>query len=103
MGMQRPPLSLPLPSPSPKRFDPMYGINRRLISIEGRLLRLAEAHGVDRAEFLRQHFGNELDPNWARRVARLSAIGWHEFVQEERDRVRQYRDEIQALAQEMRQ
>jgi RNA polymerase primary sigma factor len=83
--------------------DQMYGINRRLVSIEGRLLRLAEAHGVDRADFLRQHFGNELDPNWARRVGRLSGLGWHDFVHEERERIRQYRDDIQALAQEMRQ
>ncbi len=83
--------------------DQMYGINRRLVSIEGRLLRLAEAHGVDRLDFLRQHFGNELDPNWARRVARLSGPGWHEFVQEEREKIRQYRDNVQALAQEMRQ
>ena len=83
--------------------DQMYGINRRLVSIEGRVLRLAEAHGVDRVDFLKQHFGNELDPNWARRVARLSGSGWHEFVHEERDRIRQYRDEIQSLAQEMRQ
>jgi RNA polymerase primary sigma factor len=82
--------------------DQMYGINRRLVSIEGRLLRLAEAHGVDRMDFLKQHFGNELDPNWARRVGRLSGIGWKDFVQEERDRVKQYRDEIQTLAQEMR-
>ena len=83
--------------------DQMYGINRRLVSIEGRLLRLAEAHGVERTDFLRQHFGNELDPNWARRVGRLSGPGWHDFVQEERERIRQYRDDIQTLAQEMRQ
>ncbi|HEX4081309.1 MAG TPA: RNA polymerase sigma factor RpoD [Rhizomicrobium sp.] len=83
--------------------DQMYGINRRLVSIEGRLLRLAEAHGVDRLDFLKQHFGNELDPNWARRVGRLSGTGWHDFVQEERERIRQYRDDIQTLAQEMRQ
>ncbi len=83
--------------------DQMYGINRRLVSIEGRLLRLAEAQGVDRVDFLKQHFGNELDPNWARRVSRLSGPGWHDFVQEERDRIKQYRDEIQSLAQEMRQ
>src|SRR6202000_1726043 len=37
--------------------DQMYGINRRLVSLEGKLLRLAEAHGVDRAEFLKQYFG----------------------------------------------
>jgi RNA polymerase primary sigma factor len=83
--------------------DQMYGINRRLVSIEGRLLRLAEAHGVDRVDFLKQHFGNELDSNWARRVGRLSGIGWKDFVQDERDRIKQHRDEIQTLAQEMRQ
>ena len=37
--------------------DQMYGINRRLVSLEGKLLRLAEAHGVERAEFLKQYFG----------------------------------------------
>ena len=42
--------------------DQMYGINRRLVSLEGRLLRLAEAHGVAREDFLKEHFGNELDP-----------------------------------------
>jgi RNA polymerase primary sigma factor len=83
--------------------DQMYGINRRLVSLEGKLLRLAEAHGVDRAEFLKQYFGNELDPNWARRVGRLTGIGWHDFVTEERDKVRLLREDIQALAQETRQ
>jgi RNA polymerase primary sigma factor len=83
--------------------DQMYGINKRLVGLEGRLLRSAEAHGVDRAEFLKQYFGNELDPNWARRVGRLSGIGWHDFVTEERDKIKSLRDEIQALAQETRQ
>jgi RNA polymerase primary sigma factor len=83
--------------------DQMYGINRRLVSLEGKLLRLAESHGVDRAEFLKQYFGNELDPNWARRVGRLTGLGWHEFVTEEREKVRLLREDIQALAQETRQ
>ncbi|HJS45402.1 MAG TPA: RNA polymerase sigma factor RpoD [Rhizomicrobium sp.] len=83
--------------------DQMYGINRRLVGLEGKLLRLAESHGVDRAEFLKQYFGNELDPNWARRVGRLTGLGWHEFVTDERDKIKALRDEIQQLAQETRQ
>ncbi len=83
--------------------DQMYGINRRLVSLEGRLLRLAEAHGVDRADFLKEHFGNELDPNWARRVGRLTRHGWKDFVSDERDKIAALRDEIQSLAQETRQ
>jgi RNA polymerase primary sigma factor len=83
--------------------DQMYGINRRLISLEGRLLRLAEAHGVMREDFLREHFSHELDPNWTRRVGRLSRPGWRDFVADERDKIHAIRDEIQTLAQEMRQ
>jgi RNA polymerase primary sigma factor len=83
--------------------DQMYGINRRLVSLEGRLLRLAEAHGVDRADFLKEHFGNELDQQWARRVGRLTRNGWKDFIQDERDKVAAFRDEIQSLAQETRQ
>ncbi|HEY4116075.1 MAG TPA: RNA polymerase sigma factor RpoD, partial [Rhizomicrobium sp.] len=83
--------------------DQMYGINRRLVSLEGKLLRLAESHGVDRADFLKEHFGNELDPNWSRRVGRLSRMGWRDFVAEERDKIHEHRDEIQVLAQETRQ
>ncbi|MGZ6008157.1 MAG: RNA polymerase sigma factor RpoD, partial [Rhizomicrobium sp.] len=83
--------------------DQMYGINRRLVSLEGRLLRLAEAHGVAREDFLKEHFGNELDPHWARRVGRLSRMGWKDFVQDEREKINAHRDEIQALAQETRQ
>ncbi|HEY4944409.1 MAG TPA: RNA polymerase sigma factor RpoD [Rhizomicrobium sp.] len=83
--------------------DQMYGINRRLVSMEGRLLRLAEAHGVAREDFLKEHFGNELDPHWARRVGRLSRMGWKDFVQDERDKINALRDDMQALATETRQ
>ena len=83
--------------------DQMYGINRRLVSLEGKLLRLAEAHGVAREDFLKELFGNELDPHWARRVGRLSRLGWKDFVQDERDKINILRDDIQALATETRQ
>ncbi len=83
--------------------DQMYGINRRLVSLEGKLLRLAEAHGVAREDFLKEHFGNELDPHWARRVGRLSRMGWKDFVQDERDKINALRDDIQSLATETRQ
>jgi RNA polymerase primary sigma factor len=83
--------------------DQMYGINRRLVSLEGRLLRLAEAHGVDRSDFLKQYFGNELDPNWVRRVGRLTGTGWKDFAHDERDKVKALRDDVQSLAQETRQ
>jgi len=80
--------------------DQLYGINRRLVSLEGRLLRLAEKHGVSRIEYLEQYFGNELDPGWARRVGRLKGKGWKEFISDERDNVKDIRGDIQNVSQE---
>jgi len=81
----------------------MYSINKRLVMLESRLLRLAEAHGVAREDFLKEYEGEELDPNWSRRVGRLTRRGWKEFAADEREKVRDLRTEIQTLAQEMRQ
>lgn len=81
--------------------DQLYGINRRLMSLEGKLLRLADRRGVSREEFLKQYIGHELDPNWTRRVGRLSGKGWKAFVKEERDPIKELRGDIQTLSQEV--
>ena len=83
--------------------EQMYSINKRLVMLESRLLRLAEAHGVAREDFLKEYEGEELDPNWIRRVGRLTRRGWKEFASDEREKARDLRTEIQTLAQEMRQ
>ena len=80
--------------------EQLYAINKRLMGLEGRMLRLAESHGVPRDEFLKQYFGNELDPNWIRRVSRLKGKGWVSFTKDERDQVKDLRQEIQTLASE---
>ncbi|MGZ5876053.1 MAG: RNA polymerase sigma factor RpoD, partial [Bradyrhizobium sp.] len=58
---------------------------------------------VDRTDFLKQYFGNELDPNWVRRVGRLTGMGWKDFAHEERDKIKTLRDDVQSVAQETRQ
>ncbi|MFT3808907.1 MAG: RNA polymerase sigma factor RpoD [Micropepsaceae bacterium] len=81
----------------------MYEINRALVSLEGKLLRLGESHGVPRTAFLKEYYGNEMDPEWARRVGRLAGPGWKDFALDEKDRIKEVRGEIQALAVQMRQ
>ncbi|MGE0715140.1 MAG: RNA polymerase sigma factor RpoD, partial [Alphaproteobacteria bacterium] len=60
--------------------DELYGLNRRLVGFEGRLLRLAESCGVRREEFLRQYPGSELDPAWLEKLAVLPGRGWKVFA-----------------------
>ena len=80
--------------------EQLYDINKRLIGYETRLLRLAEGHGVAREDFIDKFHGSELDPKWVMRVAKLGSRGWKEFVSEEKDRIRDLRAEIHALATE---
>jgi RNA polymerase primary sigma factor len=80
--------------------EQLYDINKRLLGYEGRLMRLAESHGVSREDFLRNYQGSELDPRWLNRVSKLSAKGWKSLVARNKDKVKQHRHEIQVLAGE---
>ncbi|MEM7461952.1 MAG: RNA polymerase sigma factor RpoD [Pseudomonadota bacterium] len=80
--------------------EQLYDINKRLVGLEGRLLRLAESYGVSRENFLEEYFGAELDPNWIRRIANLSAKGWKEFNKSESKNIKLIRADIQELASE---
>ncbi|MDP6643548.1 MAG: RNA polymerase sigma factor RpoD [Rhodospirillales bacterium] len=79
----------------------MYELNRRLIGLEGRLLRMAVSTKVKRADFLEQYYGNELDPNWITRVGRLTGKGWKEFTKKNRNDIKDLRSEISAIAGEV--
>jgi RNA polymerase primary sigma factor len=78
--------------------EQLYDINKKLVSFEGRLMRLADSHGVAREDFLRNYQGSELDPRWLNRVSKLSAKGWKNFVHYEKDRIKDLRHEVQSLA-----
>src|SRR3982075_523482 len=80
--------------------EQLYDINKRLVGYEGRLMRLAESHGVAREDFLKNYQGSELDPRWLNRVSKLAAKGWKNFVHHEKDRIKELRHEIQSLAGE---
>ena len=80
--------------------EQLYDINKRLVGSEGRLMRLAQSHDVSREDFLTNYLGSELDPLWLNRVSKLSAKGWKSFVARDKDKIKQHRHEIHALAGE---
>jgi RNA polymerase primary sigma factor len=79
--------------------DQLYGINRKLVGLEGQLMRLADSYGVPRQAFIDEYFGNELDQTWLERVADLGKK-WAQFIKQERMRIDQLRTEIHNLASE---
>ncbi len=78
--------------------EQLYDINKRLVSNEGRLMRLSESYGVSRDEFLKQYMGNELDPRWLNRISKLAAKGWKNLVAKEKDRIKEIRSLVHELA-----
>ena len=63
-------------------------------------MRLAESHGIARENFLSNYQGCEFDPHWLNRVSELSARGWKSFVARDKDRIKELRGNIHALATE---
>jgi RNA polymerase primary sigma factor len=80
--------------------EQLYEINKRLVAHEGRLMRLAESHGVVRQDFLKNYLGSELDPLWLNRISKLSANGWKSLVAKDQDRIKLHRHDIHSLAAE---
>ena len=78
--------------------EQLYDINKRLVSNEGRLMRLSESYGVTRDEFLKNYMGSELDPRWLNRVSKLAAKGWKNLVAKEKDKIKEIRSLVHDLA-----
>ncbi|MAI88932.1 RNA polymerase sigma factor RpoD [Ponticaulis sp.] len=80
--------------------EQLYAINKRLMGLEGKLMRLADAHGVPRRDFLEAYLGHELDPEWSDDV-RDKSKKWERFVAAEAAKIENLREEISDTAQEI--
>ena len=80
--------------------EQLYTINKRLISFEGRIMRLADSHGVQRASFISEYYGNELDQTWLDRMAVSKSKSWDRLIKAERPQIEKIRTDIHQLASE---
>ena len=82
--------------------EQLYELNRALIGLEGRLLRMAVTCKVKREDFLEHYFGNELDPAWIKRVGKLSGKAWPRFTTKYLDDIKTIREAVAEVAAEAR-
>ncbi len=78
--------------------EQLYGINKRLMRLERKLVRLAESHGIKREDYVKQYLSHELDPHWIRRVGRLTGTGWKSFSKTERETIKNVRGDIARIS-----
>jgi len=80
--------------------EQLYQLNKHLMNLEGRLLRLATGCKIKREEFLDHYYGNELAPDWLDRVSELSGRGWKKFAEKHATEIQDIRDSIGEISQE---
>ena len=76
----------------------LYDLNRKLMMLEGRLLRLAEGFRIPRQDFLDNYLTHEIDPNWLDKVGKLSGRGWKDFAKKKTADVEKIRAEIKVIS-----
>ncbi|MGE0573677.1 MAG: RNA polymerase sigma factor RpoD [Reyranella sp.] len=76
----------------------LYDLNRKLMMMEGKLMRLAEAYRIPRQEFLDNYLTHEIDPNWLDKVGKLSGRGWKDFAKKRPADIEKIRAEIKVIS-----
>ncbi len=82
-----------------KLIHKLYDLNRRLMMLEGKLLRLAEGYKINRKLFIEAYIGSELDPGWVKRVAARTDKGWKEFIAKDIAEIESIRKEVATMAE----
>jgi RNA polymerase primary sigma factor len=77
--------------------DNLYAFNRRLTTLGGQMLRLAERHKVKRIDFLNAYVGNEMDDAWIKERAKKDKK-WAAFAEREEEAIERIRAEIADIA-----
>jgi RNA polymerase primary sigma factor len=80
-------------------IDQLYGINKRIMSINSGMVKLADAARINRQEFIQEYQGYELDPTWLDRMAEKSGRGWQALIERSRDKVEELRNEMAQVGQ----
>ena len=80
-------------------IDQLYGINKRIMSINSGMVKLADAARINRQEFIQEYQGYELDPSWLDRMAQKSGRGWQALIERSREKVEELRNEMAQVGQ----
>ena len=80
-------------------IDQLYGINKRIMSIDGSVVKLADQARINRREFIEAYRGHELDPNWLDRMAEKPGRGWQMFIERSLTKVEELRNDMAQVGQ----
>ncbi|MEY8829003.1 RNA polymerase sigma factor RpoD [Sedimentitalea sp. XS_ASV28] len=80
-------------------IDQLYGINRRIMSLDSSMVKLADQARINRREFVEEYRGRELDPNWLAEMAEKPGRGWQMFIERSTSKVEELRADMAQVGQ----
>ena len=80
-------------------IDQLYGINRRIMSLDSSMVKLADQARINRREFIDAYRGRELDPNWLTEMAEKPGRGWQMFIERSTGKVEELRNDMAQVGQ----
>ncbi len=80
-------------------IDQLYGINRRIMSIDSSMVKLADQARINRREFIEEYRGYELDPNWLDRMCEKTGRGWKTLMERSTPKIEELRAEMAQVGQ----
>ena len=75
-------------------------LNRRLMGVEGKLMRLALNARVKREDFLEAYQRSELDPHWVEKMAEKKDKHWQNFINDNRAEITELRTSLAEMSKE---
>jgi RNA polymerase primary sigma factor len=79
--------------------DQLYGINRRIMTLDSAMVKLADQARINRQEFIADYKGAELEPNWLDRVSAKKTRGWDQLTGRLRPEAERVRGEMAEVGQ----
>ncbi len=80
-------------------IDQLYGINRRIMSIDSAMVKLADQARINRREFIEAYRGRELDPNWLEEMSEKSGRGWQMMIEKSTAKIEELRGDMAQVGQ----
>jgi RNA polymerase primary sigma factor len=80
-------------------IDQLYGLNRKIMGIDGTMVKLADQARINRREFINEYKGSELDPDWFDRISKNKTRGWDTLFEKFNDQVIELRIEMVEIGQ----
>jgi len=80
-------------------IDQLYGINRRIMQIDGAMVKLADQARINRKDFIEHYRGHELDPGWLDKMAEKTGRGWQMFIEKSREKADELRADMAQVGQ----